>query len=324
MSNETTKTFADRLQDLIYDCPLTFDELSKQIGVSRASLSKYQNDNAEAGISALAKIARFFGVTTDYLLGFENCKTHDNTNINKETGLSDSAISSISKLLRDDKEFTRLSLLSDVSADNAKLLQGLDESCDKIKAPSEFDDADILNFLISRGVLTTLLTSAIDVLNSKLLHSVVPTDEEGRINLQARVDYDAYNAYERMAGFRAIYERSEFIDWRSKNTLANKLDRSLNRYLTENADKITFMDANTSREVADYTRIGVIAAALQDKYKLLRDMAVSIAAQNDNTEQFEELEANRLWEIISGSASEWAYVQWLNGVVEGRIEIGEH
>lgn len=92
----TTKCFADRLQDLIADSGKDMKTLASEIGISSGALSKYQNDNSEPGITALAKIAQYFGVTADYLLGRSNNRTPGNANIGRITGLSDKSIETLS------------------------------------------------------------------------------------------------------------------------------------------------------------------------------------------------------------------------------------
>lgn len=72
VSSNTAKIFADKLQDLIASSDLTVKELSIEIGVAVGSLSKYQNNKAEPGADALAKIARYFGVSVDWLLGLSD------------------------------------------------------------------------------------------------------------------------------------------------------------------------------------------------------------------------------------------------------------
>lgn len=89
---ETTKCFADRLQDLIAESGKDIKTLAAEIGISAGALSKYQNDKGEPGITALSKIAQYFGVTADYLVGRSNNRKPENTHIGKVTGLSDEAI----------------------------------------------------------------------------------------------------------------------------------------------------------------------------------------------------------------------------------------
>ena len=92
---DTTKCFADRLQDLIADSGKDVKTLASEIGVSSGALSKYQNDKGEPGITALYKIAKYFGVTSDYLIGISDNKKVENADIGNETGLSDEAIDTL-------------------------------------------------------------------------------------------------------------------------------------------------------------------------------------------------------------------------------------
>lgn len=74
---ETTKTFQTRLEDLISETGTSRLDLENGTGISRPALSKYLNDNAEIGINNLVKIANYFNVSPDYLLGYTNAKTND-------------------------------------------------------------------------------------------------------------------------------------------------------------------------------------------------------------------------------------------------------
>ena len=46
-------------------------ELAKRLGVSKQSVSNWENDNIQPSIEMLKKLAGVFGVSTDYLLGLE-------------------------------------------------------------------------------------------------------------------------------------------------------------------------------------------------------------------------------------------------------------
>ena len=82
-NTEVTKKFQMRLEDLItHQMDGSFEKLSqskiaKEIGIKKGSLSKYLNDQAEIGINGLCKIADYFGVTTDYLLGRSDAYTSE-------------------------------------------------------------------------------------------------------------------------------------------------------------------------------------------------------------------------------------------------------
>lgn len=46
-------------------------ELAKSLGVTKQCISNWENDNIQPSVEMLIKIASFFMVTTDYLLGLE-------------------------------------------------------------------------------------------------------------------------------------------------------------------------------------------------------------------------------------------------------------
>ena len=64
--------FKERLTDLIAEKGLNNQKLSDATGIPRTSISNWLNGRRTVQIEALVKIALFFGVTTDYLLGLEN------------------------------------------------------------------------------------------------------------------------------------------------------------------------------------------------------------------------------------------------------------
>lgn len=43
-------------------------ELANQLNVSKQCVSNWENDNIQPSVEMLVKLARFFGVSTDYLL----------------------------------------------------------------------------------------------------------------------------------------------------------------------------------------------------------------------------------------------------------------
>ncbi|EIJ79173.1 immunity repressor protein [Bacillus methanolicus PB1] len=50
------------------------EEIAQKIGISRARLSHYETGRSEPDSETLKKLADFYGVSTDYLLGSENAK----------------------------------------------------------------------------------------------------------------------------------------------------------------------------------------------------------------------------------------------------------
>ncbi|MBQ3532902.1 MAG: helix-turn-helix transcriptional regulator [Oscillospiraceae bacterium] len=46
-------------------------ELAKRLRVAKQTVSNWENDNIQPSIEMLVRLAKLFGVTTDYLLGLE-------------------------------------------------------------------------------------------------------------------------------------------------------------------------------------------------------------------------------------------------------------
>lgn len=76
-------TTQERLKDLrVIDKHLTLEQLAEQTGLSRSALGNYEsNDFKDISPYALATLAQFYGVTTDYLLGLTENKYAPNADI---------------------------------------------------------------------------------------------------------------------------------------------------------------------------------------------------------------------------------------------------
>lgn len=62
-------TFGSRLKRLREDKGLTQEQLGKVLNVKKAAVSKYENENTSPDNATLCRLADFFSVTVDYLLG---------------------------------------------------------------------------------------------------------------------------------------------------------------------------------------------------------------------------------------------------------------
>lgn len=68
-------TFSNRLRSLRQERGLTQDELAKSFGISKSTVSMYENGNREPDFETLEMIADFFNVDMNYLLGNQSEKT---------------------------------------------------------------------------------------------------------------------------------------------------------------------------------------------------------------------------------------------------------
>ena len=78
-------------------------EFSKKIGVTKQCVSNWENDNVLPSIEMLIKIADFFKVSTDYMLG------RNTSCIIDANGLTDEQSAHIRMLVRDFSELNRKS-----------------------------------------------------------------------------------------------------------------------------------------------------------------------------------------------------------------------
>ena len=61
--------FEERIKDLRLNRGLSQVELAKQLFVTKQCISNWENGNIIPSAEMLIKIARYFSVSTDYLLG---------------------------------------------------------------------------------------------------------------------------------------------------------------------------------------------------------------------------------------------------------------
>ena len=66
------KIFAESLKDLRIEKGLSLKQLGKEIGVSDIAISRWETEQRIPNIESLVAIAKYFGVTTDYLVGLED------------------------------------------------------------------------------------------------------------------------------------------------------------------------------------------------------------------------------------------------------------
>jgi len=87
--------FSTRIKLLREEKNVMQKDVSDIVGVSQSTYNLYENGKREPNFETLIKIAKYFNVTTDYLLGASECRSAENDDINKRLGLSDEALKSI-------------------------------------------------------------------------------------------------------------------------------------------------------------------------------------------------------------------------------------
>ena len=85
-------TIQERLKDLRVERGLTLEQLAEQTGLSMSAFGKYETDDfKDISPFSIVTLAKFYGVSTDYLLGMTETKNHPDTELNA-LHLSDDAI----------------------------------------------------------------------------------------------------------------------------------------------------------------------------------------------------------------------------------------
>lgn len=85
-------TIQERLKDLRVERGLTLEQLAEQTHLSKSALGSYETDDfKDISHYALIKLAKFYSVTADYLLGLSETKKHPNADL-ADLRLSDELI----------------------------------------------------------------------------------------------------------------------------------------------------------------------------------------------------------------------------------------
>ena len=96
--------FATRLRELMESHKTTQKELSEVVGTTRQAISQYADGSVQPNVEKLYKMASYFKVSSDWLIGKNDIKTPDTDSIiiHDITGLSDGAIEVLRKYRYDD------------------------------------------------------------------------------------------------------------------------------------------------------------------------------------------------------------------------------
>ena len=169
-------TIQERLKDLRVERGLTLEQLSEQTNLSKSALGSYEaEDFKDISHYALIKLAKFYGVTTDYLLGLSEMKRHPNADLT-DLRLSDGMID----------------LLKSGRVDNALLCE--------LAAHSDFPRlmADLEIYVNGTAVKQVQSANAIvDAMSATIMkhHNPVLTDPQLRQLIAAHVDDDSFCRY---------------------------------------------------------------------------------------------------------------------------------
>ncbi len=89
----------NRIRELREDRDLRQVDVSAATGIDQKTLSNYETGKTNPDSVAIIRLAQFFGVTCDYLLGVSERNIADNSDVIKELESIESGIADIKKYL---------------------------------------------------------------------------------------------------------------------------------------------------------------------------------------------------------------------------------
>lgn len=90
----------NRIRDLREDADLKQSELAEATGISQKTLSNYESGKTNPDSYAIIKLAEFFHVTTDYLLGVTQDNYRNLSDIAKKIDQATETLTELSDLLK--------------------------------------------------------------------------------------------------------------------------------------------------------------------------------------------------------------------------------
>jgi len=258
-SSDITKIFADRLSDLIAELKSNSKKdlktLADEIGIPASTLSAWQNDTREAGISCIVSISQYFNVTTDWLLGVSDNRTLNAASIGNETGLSDESIEHL-KLAKAEKDSKQRfnEKMNEMYSEDEK------EAFAKFIGLSKYCWADVIDKIISGLIFYPEV--CID-LNNVVNMQMNGIDEE---ELEDRLITENYDVYKKIYPNGTVLIGKNYRDF-MVNKISNTFRDFINFLLR---DMNPIKDENDPYEQADKLRKSgtTFKEKLQNRIKL--------------------------------------------------------
>lgn len=105
--------FSERIKKLRDEKNISQIDLAEYLGISQQALSKWENNKTEPDNDSLIKIAQYFNVSTDYLLG----NSESRNNLQPYESELEKVLFSKAKELSDEDKRTVLSVINAIKRD---------------------------------------------------------------------------------------------------------------------------------------------------------------------------------------------------------------
>lgn len=151
-----------RLKELRTSEGLTQQELAKILNVSSMSISFYENEQRKPDSDFIISVSKYFGVSTDYLLGLINAKDKENIDISKVTGLNDFSLTILEQSSKEKNNTAAEIINTIVGMSSFKMLVNLINDKDIKEVQEDITDSKIKDILTmdkeqQKAILSKLL-----------------------------------------------------------------------------------------------------------------------------------------------------------------------
>ena len=134
-------TIQEKLKDLRVERGLTLEQLAAETGISKSALGKYEADDyKDISPFSIVTLAKYYGVSTDYLMGMTETKNHPNADLH-DLHLNDDMIA----LLKSGKLNTRLLCEMALHKDFQRMMVDIEIFVDRIADMRINDMNTVLN-----------------------------------------------------------------------------------------------------------------------------------------------------------------------------------
>ena len=151
-----------RLKELRTTEGLTQQELAKILNVSSMSISFYENEQRKPDSDFIISVSKYFGVSTDNLLGLINAKDKENIDISKVKGLNDFSLTILEKSSKEKNNTAAEIINTIVGMSSFKMLVNLINDKDIKEVQEDITDSKIKDILTmdkeqQKAILSKLL-----------------------------------------------------------------------------------------------------------------------------------------------------------------------
>lgn len=152
----------ERLKQLRIKNGLKQQELADMFGLSSGTISFYESEQRKPDIDFIVAIAKYFDVSTDYLLGLTNAIDKENIDISKVTGLNDFSLTILEKSSKEKNNTAAEIINTIVGMSSFKMLVNLINDKDIKEVQEDITDSKIKDILTmdkeqQKAILSKLL-----------------------------------------------------------------------------------------------------------------------------------------------------------------------